>query len=93
MNNNRTQIHENVDSHRPEESGVHSSAIGTGIQPTHSRNDVDERTDVEGGAGAGTDPNVDYPEQRHTGKVGLGPNYHTGPVRFLLFFPSFESVN
>ncbi|KAJ7604654.1 hypothetical protein FB45DRAFT_955572 [Roridomyces roridus] len=58
--------------------GVHPSAVGpspnmttaTKTQPpTEQSTDRDEST-VEGDS--------TYPEQKHAGKVGLGPNYHRG---------------
>lgn len=61
--------------------GVHPSAVGpspnmpaaTKTQaPTEESTDK-HKDDIE------KDPT--YPEQKHAGKVGLGPNYHRGAVR------------
>lgn len=57
-----------------------ANSLGSGAQNPPSSNpttftDPDDVSD----AAALNDPSL--PEQLHSGRVGYGPNYHTGPVR------------
>ncbi|KAL0581433.1 hypothetical protein V5O48_000587 [Marasmius crinis-equi] len=58
---------------------VHPSAVGNNTQV--SVNDDAQRESSSNMAGEGS-PAMDesYPEQRHAGAVGYGPNYHQGPT-------------
>ncbi|KAK0186524.1 hypothetical protein F5146DRAFT_880523, partial [Armillaria mellea] len=61
----------------PTAASVHPSAIGAGVRPdTTQKNDSNDaqRTTV------GSQEHDEYPEQKHAGKVGYGPQYHSGPT-------------
>ncbi|RDB26660.1 hypothetical protein Hypma_005537 [Hypsizygus marmoreus] len=63
-------------------SSVHPSAVGSGAQFTTSPS-RDLSTDVKPDAkpaSVGSNQDYQYPEQRHAGKVGYGPNYYNGPT-------------
>lgn len=50
---------------------THSLALTLRINMSDSPSEVGTKTGAQ----------ETYPTQRHAGKVGYGPNYHTGPVR------------
>ncbi|KAK0437836.1 hypothetical protein EV421DRAFT_1907038 [Armillaria borealis] len=61
----------------PTAAGVHPSAIGSDVRPDttqQSDSNATQRTTV------GNETHDEYPEQKHTGKVGYGPQYHSGPT-------------
>lgn len=70
---------------------VHPSAVGSNTipsnkasQPHSTSPNSQESTGANGDSGEGANPQLDaegYPEQKHSGKVGYGPNYHQGAVR------------
>ncbi|KAK0475888.1 hypothetical protein IW261DRAFT_1493481 [Armillaria novae-zelandiae] len=61
----------------PTAASVHPSAIGSGIRPdTTQQNDANEAHR----ATVGSQEHHEYPEQKHAGKVGYGPQYHSGPT-------------
>ncbi|RDB26637.1 hypothetical protein Hypma_005540 [Hypsizygus marmoreus] len=63
-------------------SSIHPSAVGSGAHPTTSPS-RDLSTDVKPDAKpapVGSNQDYQYPEQRHAGKVGYGPNYYNGPT-------------
>jgi hypothetical protein len=54
--------------------GVHPTALGEGAQPHTSTQSIDATTNTT------TSASESYPEQKHAGAVGIGPNYHHGPT-------------
>ncbi|PBK71482.1 hypothetical protein ARMSODRAFT_955256 [Armillaria solidipes] len=61
----------------PTAASVHPSAIGSNVHPDttqHSDSNPSQRATV------GNEEHDEYPEQKHTGKVGYGPQYHSGPT-------------
>jgi uncharacterized protein YjbJ (UPF0337 family) len=63
--------------------GVHPSAVGANTQPdaTKTQPPNTESTNKESVEADHIDST--YPEQRHAGQVGYGPNYNQGAVRLL----------
>ncbi|KAK0235176.1 hypothetical protein EDD85DRAFT_792058 [Armillaria nabsnona] len=61
----------------PTAAPVHPSAIGSGARP-----DTTQQCDSNAAlrATVGSQEHDEYPEQKHTGKVGYGPQYHSGPT-------------
>ncbi|KAJ7768273.1 hypothetical protein B0H16DRAFT_1519218 [Mycena metata] len=59
--------------------GVHPSAVGANTQPdaTKTQPESDAQTNKESAEGDHLDSQ--YPEQKHAGAVGFGPNYHQTP--------------
>ncbi|KAK0216937.1 hypothetical protein IW262DRAFT_1394446 [Armillaria fumosa] len=59
----------------PTAASVHPSAIGSCLRPdTTQQNDPNEAQR----ATVGSQEHDEYPEQKHAGKVGYGPQYHSG---------------
>ncbi|KAJ7040707.1 hypothetical protein C8F04DRAFT_1081831 [Mycena alexandri] len=59
--------------------GVHPSAVGANTQPdaTKTQPASNQQTNKESAEGDHLDSQ--YPEQKHAGAVGYGPNYHQTP--------------
>lgn len=80
---NDTRTTTSISSTQPgEQAGVHPSAVGTGTKPsTTTPADNNTKSDAPtDGPMPGADEG--YPEQKHAGKVGYGPNYNQGAVRW-----------
>ncbi|KAL0958813.1 hypothetical protein HGRIS_014132 [Hohenbuehelia grisea] len=63
----------------------HPSAVGAGVQPQTSRAPVDSRIQTDRPDTRSPPPSTapdgqDYPEQKHAGAVGIGPNFSTKPT-------------
>lgn len=55
---------------------MHDSGAKPTVEPSTAPKNSSNTTGATGGSEA-------YPEQKHAGKVGLGPNYHAGAVSTL----------
>ncbi|KAK0444246.1 uncharacterized protein EV420DRAFT_1648940 [Desarmillaria tabescens] len=61
----------------PTDAGVHPSAIGTNVRPDTTQQSDPNPSET---ATIGNENHDEYPEQKHAGKVGYGPQYRPGPT-------------
>ncbi|KAG7440471.1 uncharacterized protein BT62DRAFT_584833 [Guyanagaster necrorhizus] len=59
----------------PTAATVHPSAISSNARP-----DTTQKSDSNPSQNVGSEKHDEYPEQKHAGKVGYGPQYHSGPT-------------
>ncbi|KAJ7267401.1 hypothetical protein C8J57DRAFT_1469628 [Mycena rebaudengoi] len=59
--------------------GVHPSAIGANTQPDATKTQPPPNASTDKSAVDNDNLKPDYPEQKHAGKVGLGPNFSDKP--------------
>ncbi|KAK7050487.1 calmodulin-like protein [Favolaschia claudopus] len=63
----------------PDLKGVHPSAVGANTQPDATKTKPEDESQTNKESVDADHLNSEYPEQKHAGAVGYGPNYHAKP--------------